>query len=162
MAIFYRRVRLSPLAGCGSFGSGSRSEAASSLPSAAEEAESNKECPVRNAFQPHAFAVSGDVFGFGRCAVRGAVGASQAGISAIRKPPLNALISEVREGVTDRRKLPVEDREQMRELESKIILSMRQSPSTKATRPSSAGALSASQAMRRSMSSTRAVSLAQY
>src|SRR5580693_6964374 len=74
---------------------------------AAEETEGDEKGPIRDGFEPHALAIGGDIFGFGRYAVRGAVNAAQAAVSAIGKAPLHALVGKIGEGVTEGRQLPI-------------------------------------------------------
>src|ERR1700752_3704130 len=47
---------------------------------AAKEAEGDEEGPFGDGLEPHALTIGGDIFGFGRYAVRGAVNAAQAAI----------------------------------------------------------------------------------
>ena len=115
------------------------------------------------AFKPHAPAIGGDIFGFGRYAVRGAVDAAEAAIPARWEPPLHALVGEVRERMAERRQLPVEDREQARriEVEDHVV----DAPVAMHERDAAVvggGNLSASHAIRRSISVDLAVSLARY
>ena len=108
---------------------------------------------MRHAVDAGAPAIVGDIGLVGREPQRRAVEAGEAAvIPDVRQPPMHALIGEIGERMAERRQLPVEHGEQARRVSAKIILSMRKSPWTSDTRPSSGGMFAASQSIRRFMS----------